>query len=86
MELSSPNWVIDSDLVCFSPSVHAAVIAINEAVDSGRVEVTVEALKNPNALLTDLQEALMSVYQEMLHQTASRRLGYTQFITPCFRS
>lgn len=59
--------------VCVFPSVHAAVIAINEAVDRGRVEVTAEALRNPNALLGDLQEVLMSVYQEMLHQAKTRK-------------
>lgn len=44
------------------------MIAINEAVDRGHVGVTAEALRNPNAVLSDLQEALMGVYQEMLRQ------------------
>ncbi|XP_065813652.1 ras GTPase-activating-like protein IQGAP3 [Labrus bergylta] len=65
--------ILANELSVDEAAVHAAVIAINEAVDSGRVEVTVEALKNPNALLTDLQEALMSVYQEMLHQARRRK-------------
>lgn len=69
------NVTVDSDLacVCVFLSVHAAVIAINEAVDRGHVEVTAEALRNPNALLSDLQEALMSIYQEMLHQAKRRK-------------
>lgn len=50
------------------------MIAINEAVDRGRVEVTAQALKNPNALLSDLQEVLMTVYQEMLHQAKTRKV------------
>lgn len=49
------------------------MIAINEAVDRGQVEVTAAALRNPNALLSNLQEALMSVYQEMLHQAKRRK-------------
>ncbi|XP_075934586.1 ras GTPase-activating-like protein IQGAP3 [Anarhichas minor] len=52
---------------------HAAVIAINEAVDRGHLEVTAEALRNPNALITDLQEALMSAYQEVLQQAKARK-------------
>ncbi|XP_068616678.1 ras GTPase-activating-like protein IQGAP3 [Brachionichthys hirsutus] len=55
-------------------AVHAAVIAINEAVDRGHAEVTAAALRNPNALLSDLQEALTPVYQEVLHQ-AKRKKG-----------
>ncbi|CAJ1061313.1 ras GTPase-activating-like protein IQGAP3 [Xyrichtys novacula] len=66
--------ILANELSVDEAAVHAAVIAINEAVDRGRVEATAEALRNPNALLTDLQEALMSVYQEMLCQ-ARRRKG-----------
>uniref|UniRef100_G3NFH8 IQ motif containing GTPase activating protein 3 n=1 Tax=Gasterosteus aculeatus TaxID=69293 RepID=G3NFH8_GASAC len=52
---------------------HAAVIAINEAVEKGQVEVTAAALRNPNALISDLQEVLMSFYQEVLHQARARK-------------
>lgn len=55
------------------PSVHAAVIAINEAVDRGDFAVTAEALWNPNAMLRDLQGALVSVYQEILQQARRRK-------------
>lgn len=44
------------------------MIAINEALDRGRLQETAQALRNPNALLSDLQEALMAIYQEMLQQ------------------
>ncbi|CAB1416261.1 unnamed protein product [Pleuronectes platessa] len=54
-------------------AVHAAVIAINEAVDRGELGVTTRALRNPNAMLRNLQEALMSVYQEMLRQARRRK-------------
>lgn len=53
-------------------AVHAAVIAINEAVDRGDVGMLASALRNPAALLAHLQEALLSVYQEVL-QGALRR-------------
>ncbi|KAM7382787.1 hypothetical protein PAMP_002497 [Pampus punctatissimus] len=60
--------LLANELSVDEAAVHAAVIAINEAVDRGRVRDTAEALRNPNAMLSDLQEALMSVYQEMLRQ------------------
>lgn len=58
-------------------SVHAAVIAINEAVDRGRLQETAQALKNPNALLSGLQEALMAIYQEMLQQAKRNKEAQT---------
>ncbi|XP_045901398.1 ras GTPase-activating-like protein IQGAP3 isoform X2 [Micropterus dolomieu] len=65
--------ILANEMSVDEAAVHAAVIAINEAVDRGQVEVTAAALRNPNALLSDLQEALMSVYQEMLHQAKRRK-------------
>ncbi|XP_041799392.1 ras GTPase-activating-like protein IQGAP3 [Chelmon rostratus] len=67
--------ILANELSVDEAAVHAAVIAINEAVDRGHVEVTAEALRNPNALLSDLQEMLMGVYQEMLHQAKRRKKG-----------
>lgn len=54
-------------------AVHAAVIAINEAVDRGCVEVTAQALRNPNAMLNGLQDQLTPVYQEMLRQARAQK-------------
>ncbi|XP_029282884.1 ras GTPase-activating-like protein IQGAP3 [Cottoperca gobio] len=65
--------ILANELSVDEAAGHAAVIAINEAVDRGQVEVTAVALKNPNALLSDLQEALMSIYQEMLQQAKARK-------------
>ncbi|MED6246078.1 hypothetical protein ATANTOWER_012498 [Ataeniobius toweri] len=65
--------ILANELSVDEAAVHAAVIAINEAVDRGDVSITASALKNPAALLTDLQEALMSVYQEMLKQARMRK-------------
>ncbi|KAM4568064.1 ras GTPase-activating-like protein IQGAP3 [Fundulus diaphanus] len=65
--------ILANELSVDEAAVHAAVVAINEAVDRGDVSVTASALKNPAALLTDLQEALMSVYQEMLKQARMKK-------------
>lgn len=48
--------------------VHAAVLAINEAVDRGVVAQTMMALRNPSAMLLDLREVLAGAYQEVLHR------------------
>lgn len=51
-----------------SPPVHAAVLAINEAVERGVVAQTMEALQNPHAMLLGLRHELAGAYQEVLHQ------------------
>lgn len=48
--------------------VHAAVLAINEAVERGVVKDTLAALQNPSALLENLREPLAAIYQELLAQ------------------
>uniref|UniRef100_A0A3Q4B9D8 Uncharacterized protein n=1 Tax=Mola mola TaxID=94237 RepID=A0A3Q4B9D8_MOLML len=75
--------ILANELSVDEAAVHAAVIAINEAVDRGHVEATAEALRNPNALLTDLQEPLMSLYQEMLRQWGGQvdKDIYEEFLT-----
>ncbi|XP_039973636.1 ras GTPase-activating-like protein IQGAP3 isoform X2 [Xiphias gladius] len=70
---SKIGGILANELSVDEAAVHAAVIAINEAVDRGDVVVTAGALRNPNAMLSDLQEALMRVYQEMLHQAKRKK-------------
>ncbi|KAM9352702.1 ras GTPase-activating-like protein IQGAP3 [Symphorus nematophorus] len=65
--------ILTNELSEDEAAAHAAVIAINEAVDGGRVKAMAAALRNPAALLRDLQEALMSVYQETLHQAKRKK-------------
>lgn len=70
-------------LCCFCPklncahtrfsSVHAAVIAINDAVEKGQMSVTMGALNNPNAMLKNIQEALAQEYQDALSQAKARK-------------
>ncbi|NXE14713.1 IQGA2 protein, partial [Lophotis ruficrista] len=49
-------------------AVHAAVLAINEAVDRGVAARTMAALRNPSAMLLDLREGLAGAYQETLRR------------------
>lgn len=51
---------------CFS-LVHAAVIAINEAIDKEDAEATFKALQNPNATLQNLSKDNEGDYQNILH-------------------
>lgn len=53
--------------------MHAAVIAINDAVDRGQASVTMGALNNPNAMLKNIQEALAQDYQDTLSQEKARK-------------
>lgn len=55
--------------------MHAAVIAINEAVDRGQATLTMGAMNNPNAMLKNLQEALAQDYQDTLSQAKARKMS-----------
>ncbi|KAL0984873.1 hypothetical protein UPYG_G00149790 [Umbra pygmaea] len=74
---SKIGGILANELSVDEAAVHAAVIAINEAVERGHVEVTAQALRNPNAMLTNLQEILMPVYQEMLRQARTQKAAVT---------
>lgn len=54
-------------------SVHAAVIAINEAIEKGVADQTIITLKNPNAMLVNVEEDLAHVYQKELSEAKKRK-------------
>nr|XP_054596875.1 ras GTPase-activating-like protein IQGAP3 [Nothobranchius furzeri] len=70
---SKIGGLLVNELSVDQAAVHAAVIAINEAVERGDVSVTAAALSNPSALLHDLEEELMKVYQDVLLQARRRK-------------
>ncbi|XP_007542790.1 ras GTPase-activating-like protein IQGAP3 isoform X1 [Poecilia formosa] len=70
---SKIGGILANELSVDEAAVHAAVAAINEAVDRGEVSGTAAALRNPVALLCDLQEALMAAYQEALKEARRRK-------------
>uniref|UniRef100_A0A8C8A155 IQ motif containing GTPase activating protein 2 n=1 Tax=Oryzias sinensis TaxID=183150 RepID=A0A8C8A155_9TELE len=53
--------------------LHAAVIAVNEAIDKGQASVTLAALKNPNAMLRNIQDAISQDYQVALSRAKARK-------------
>ncbi|XP_027762870.1 ras GTPase-activating-like protein IQGAP3 [Empidonax traillii] len=65
---SKIGGILANELSVDEAAVHAAVLAINEAVDRGVVAQTMETLRNPSAMLRDLRQGLAGAYQEMLHQ------------------
>ncbi|NP_001082588.1 IQ motif containing GTPase activating protein 2 S homeolog [Xenopus laevis] len=48
--------------------LHAAVIAIYEALDKGVASQTMVTLRNPNAMLLNVEEGLVEEYQRVLEQ------------------
>jgi hypothetical protein len=53
-------------ILCFLFSVHAAIIAINEAIDRENSEEIIAALQNPSALLFNLSGDSGNDYQALL--------------------
>lgn len=49
-------------------TVHAAIIAINEAIDKEDPEETMKALRNPSAMLVNMAEDLPDNYQTTLYE------------------
>lgn len=79
-EVTAASVTYSTDDLSLLSAVHAAVIAINEAVDRCCVEVTGQALRNPNAMLNGLQDELVPVYQEMLRQARAQKAAQARTI------
>uniref|UniRef100_A0A4W5PM97 IQ motif containing GTPase activating protein 2 n=1 Tax=Hucho hucho TaxID=62062 RepID=A0A4W5PM97_9TELE len=63
---SKIGGILANELSVDEAALHAAVFAINEAVDKGEAAVTMGALKNPNAMLRNTGEELAQDYQVTL--------------------
>nr|AAI51103.1 IQ motif containing GTPase activating protein 3 [Mus musculus] len=63
---SKIGGILANEFSADEAAVHAAILAINDAVERGVVEDTLVTLQNPNALLGNLREPLAAVYQELL--------------------
>lgn len=63
--------------MCYSclASVHAAVIAINEAIDQGVPEGTLAAMQNPNAMLVQLDPSSASQYHDTLYRAKGEKVA-----------
>ncbi|ETE60411.1 Ras GTPase-activating-like protein IQGAP3, partial [Ophiophagus hannah] len=67
--------ILANELSLDEAALHAAVIAINEAIDHQIPTETFLAMKNPNAMLVNLDETLALIYQSTLHQAKQDKAG-----------
>ncbi|XP_074862590.1 ras GTPase-activating-like protein IQGAP1 isoform X2 [Carettochelys insculpta] len=71
---SKIGGILANELSVDEAALHAAVIAINEAIDRQIPSDTLMAMKNPNAMLVNLEEPLASVYQDTLYQAKKDKM------------
>ncbi|XP_012372873.2 ras GTPase-activating-like protein IQGAP2 [Octodon degus] len=63
---SKIGGILANELSVDEAALHAAVIAINEAIEKGIAEQTIVTLRNPNAVLTLVDDSLAEEYQKEL--------------------
>lgn len=65
---SKIGGILANELSVDEAALHAAVIAINEAIDQGDPQGTLLAMQNPNAMLVQLDLNSAQTYQDTLHR------------------
>uniref|UniRef100_A0A672QF68 Ras GTPase-activating-like protein IQGAP1 n=1 Tax=Sinocyclocheilus grahami TaxID=75366 RepID=A0A672QF68_SINGR len=70
---SKIGGILANELSVDEAALHAAVFAINEAIDKGHAESTMVALQNPNALLRNTQKPLAQDYQDTLSKAKRKK-------------
>ncbi|KAM9167883.1 ras GTPase-activating-like protein IQGAP2 isoform 1-T1 [Mergus octosetaceus] len=70
---SKIGGILASELSVDEAALHAAVIAINEAIEKGIAEQTIATLTNPNAMLLNVDEELAQDYQNELFEAKRRK-------------
>uniref|UniRef100_A0A673NH66 Ras GTPase-activating-like protein IQGAP1 n=1 Tax=Sinocyclocheilus rhinocerous TaxID=307959 RepID=A0A673NH66_9TELE len=70
---SKIGGILANELSVDEAALHAAVFAINEAIDKGHAESTMVALQNPNALLRNTQKPLVQAYQDTLSKAKRKK-------------
>ncbi|NXG53318.1 IQGA1 protein, partial [Psilopogon haemacephalus] len=71
---SKIGGILANELSVDEAALHAAVIAINEAIDRRVPADTLMALKNPNAMLINLDDHLESTYQDTLYRAKQDKM------------
>ncbi|NXA91181.1 IQGA1 protein, partial [Melanocharis versteri] len=71
---SKIGGILANELSVDEAALHAAVIAINEAVDRQVPADTLTAMKNPNAMLINLDDQLESIYQATLYRAKQDKM------------
>ncbi|XP_065263096.1 ras GTPase-activating-like protein IQGAP2 [Emys orbicularis] len=70
---SKIGGILASELSVDEAALHAAVIAINEAIEKGVADQTLITLRNPNAMLMNVDEDLAQEYQKELLEAKRRK-------------
>ncbi|CAB1339109.1 unnamed protein product [Coregonus sp. 'balchen'] len=70
---SKIGGILANELSVDEAALHAAVIAINEAIDQGVPEGTMAAMQNPNAMLLQMNTCSAQHYQDMLHSAKAEK-------------
>ncbi|NWQ87747.1 IQGA1 protein, partial [Burhinus bistriatus] len=71
---SKIGGILANELSVDEAALHAAVIAINEAIDHQIPADTLMAMKNPNAMLINLDDQLESTYQDILYRAKQDKM------------
>ncbi|NXG58754.1 IQGA1 protein, partial [Hemiprocne comata] len=71
---SKIGGILANELSVDEAALHAAVIAINEAIDHQIPSDTLMAMKNPNAMLINLDDQLESTYQDTLYRAKQDKM------------
>uniref|UniRef100_A0A8D0A3G0 IQ motif containing GTPase activating protein 1 n=1 Tax=Sander lucioperca TaxID=283035 RepID=A0A8D0A3G0_SANLU len=72
---SKIGGILANELSVDEAALHAAVIAINEAIDHGVPEGTVAAMQNPNAMLVNLDARSARQYHDTLYQAKGKKVA-----------
>uniref|UniRef100_A0A2K5DDQ2 IQ motif containing GTPase activating protein 2 n=1 Tax=Aotus nancymaae TaxID=37293 RepID=A0A2K5DDQ2_AOTNA len=70
---SKIGGILANELSVDEAALHAAVIAINEAIEKGIAEQTIVTLRNPNAVLTLVDDNLAPEYQKELWDAKKKK-------------
>ncbi|KAM6351386.1 LOW QUALITY PROTEIN: ras GTPase-activating-like protein IQGAP1 [Alca torda] len=71
---SKIGGILANELSVDEAALHAAVIAINEAIDHQVPADTLMAMKNPNAMLINLDDQLESITQDTLYRAKQDKM------------
>ncbi|NXH14093.1 IQGA1 protein, partial [Bucco capensis] len=71
---SKIGGILANELSVDEAALHAAVIAINEAIDRQVPADTLMAMKNPNAMLINLDDQLEGTYQDILYRAKQDKM------------
>ncbi|XP_006628835.1 ras GTPase-activating-like protein IQGAP1 [Lepisosteus oculatus] len=72
---SKIGGILANELSVDEAALHAAVIAINDAIDHGVPEGTMAAMRNPNAMLVNIDEGSAQDYQDRLYLAKQEKVA-----------